>query len=57
MGHETPELPADILFSDIEIMALEEFPSDRRMRAPDVLWPAVLTMGMLGGYLNRKNDP
>ena len=31
MGRETQELPADILFSDIEIMALEDFASDRRL--------------------------
>ena len=57
MGRETPELPADILFSDIEIMALEDFASDRKLLAPGNLGLAVLTMAMLGGYLNRKNDP
>ena len=54
---ETPELPADILFSDIEIMALRDFASDRKLPAPGNLGLAVLTMAMLGGYLNRKNDP
>ena len=57
MGRETPELPADILFSDIEIMALKDFATDRKLPAPDNLGLAVLTMAMLGGYLNRKNDP
>ena len=57
MDRETPELPADILFSDIEIMALEDFASDRKLLAPGNLGLAVLTMAMLGGYLNRKNDP
>ena len=57
MGRETPELPADILFSDIEIIALEDFASDRKLPAPRNLGLAVLTMAMLGGYLNRKNDP
>ena len=29
LGRDTPELPADILFSDIEIIALEDFAKDR----------------------------
>ena len=57
MGRETPELPADILFSDIEIMALEDFATDRKLPAPGNLGLAVLTIAMLGGCLNRKNDP
>ena len=56
MGRETPELPADILVSDIEIMALEDFASDRKLPAPRNLGLAMLTMAMLGGYLNCKND-
>lgn len=57
MGRETPELPAEILFSDMEILALEDFPEDRKLGAPDNLDRAVLIMAMMGGYLNRKNDP
>ena len=57
LGRDTPELPADILFSDIEIIALEDFAKDRKLPPPDNLGRAVLTMAMLGGYLNRKRDP
>ena len=56
LGRDTPELPADILFSDIEIIALEDFAKDRKLPPPDNLGRAVLTMAMLGGYLNRKGD-
>ena len=56
LGRDTPELPADILFSDIEIIALEDFAKDRKLPPPDNLGRAVLTMAMLGGYLNRKRD-
>ena len=31
LGRDTPELPADILFSDIEIIALEDFAKDRKL--------------------------
>ncbi len=44
------------LFSDIEIIALEDFAKDRKLPPPDNLGRAVLTMAMLGGYLNRKRD-
>ena len=56
LGRDTPELPADILFSDIEIIALEDFAKDRKLPPPDNLGRAVLILAMLGGYLNRKRD-
>ena len=34
MGRETPELPAETLFSDIEIKALSDFASDRKLPQP-----------------------
>ena len=56
MGRETPELLADVLFSDVEIMALADFATNRKLPQPDNLGQAVLEMAMLGGYLNRKHD-
>ena len=56
MGRETPELPGETLFSDIEINALSDFATDRKLSQPGDLGRAVLVMAMLGGYLNRKND-
>ena len=57
MGRETPELPPEILFSDLEISVLEDFALDRKLPPPDNLGLAVLTVAILGGYLNRKKDP
>ena len=54
LGRDTPELPAGTLFSDIEIAALEDFAQDRKLPPPDNVGRAVLTMAMLGGYLNFK---
>ena len=56
MGRETPELPAEVLFSNVEIMALADLATDRKLPQPDDLGRAVLVMAMLGGYLNRKHD-
>ena len=57
MGRETSKLPADVLFTDIEIMALEDFTGDHEPTAPGNLGLAVLTVAMLGGYPDRKYDP
>ena len=54
LGRDTPELPADTLFTEIELAALEDFVQDRRQLPPDNLGRAVLTLAMLGGYLNYK---
>ncbi len=53
MGRETPELPAGVLFSDIGIMALADFATDRRLPQPGDLGPAFIPMAMHGGHLNR----
>ena len=57
LGREKPELPTEVLFSDIEIAPLRDCAEDRKQSEPDNLGDAVLTMAKLGGYLNRKNDP
>ena len=54
MGRDTPKLPPETLFSEIEIAALQDFAKDRRLEPPDNLGRAVLTLAMLGGYLNFK---
>ena len=55
LGRDTPELPAEILFSDFELGALRDFARDRRLPAPASLGLAVRTMAILGGYLWRPN--
>ena len=54
LGRDTPELPPETLFSDIEIAALRDFATDRKLEPPENLGRAVLTMAILGGYLNFK---
>ena len=57
LGRETPEPPAAVLYSDIEIMALNDFARDRKLPPPDNLGRAVRTMAILGGYLNCNKEP
>lgn len=58
LGREVPELPAEVLFSDIELEALTAWASSRRYaKPPSNLGEAVRLVGMIGGYLGRKHDP
>ena len=54
LGRDTPELPADLLFSEIEIRLLEDFAQLRRLDRPHNLGKAVLAVAMMGGYLNFR---
>jgi len=57
LGREGPELPADILFSDIELEVLRAFANSRRdLKPPATLRDAVLLVGRIGGHLGRKGD-
>ena len=52
LGRDTPELPAETLFTEMELAVLEDFAQERRLQRPDSLGRAVLTLAMMGGYLN-----
>ena len=57
LGREDPNLPAQLLFSDLEIRVLAAFAASRGYPRPDDLGAAVLVLARLGGYLARKHDP
>jgi len=57
LGRETPELPAEILFSDIELRTLRAYAKKKGIKPPILLGEAVILVAKIGGYLNRKNDP
>lgn len=57
LGREDPELPAQLLFSDLEIRVLGAFAASRGYPPPEDLGAAVLVLARLGGYLARKHDP
>jgi len=57
LGREVPELPAHLLFSDIELRVLGDFAQSRRRQRPTTLGEAVRLVASLGGYLNRNRDP
>jgi hypothetical protein len=57
LGRETPELPAEVLFSDVEIRTLHAYAKKKGLKPPTLLGDAVLLVAAIGGYLGRKNDP
>jgi hypothetical protein len=57
MGRQTPELPAEVMFSDIELRTLRAYAKKKRQSQPLLLGDAVGLVAKLGGYLGRKNDP
>jgi hypothetical protein len=57
MGRECPGLPADLLFSDVELRLLHAFARQRKLEGPGTLGVAVTLVARLGGYIARRNDP
>jgi IS4 transposase len=57
LGREAPELPPELLFSDIELRVLGDFAQSRRRPRPTSLQEAVREVAILGGYTNRNHDP
>ncbi len=57
LGRETPELPAEVLFSDVELKVLGAYAEKRNLPQPTQLNDAVRLVAKIGGYLSRKNDP
>lgn len=57
LGREDPDLPAQWLFSDLEIRVLGAFAASRGFPPPEDLGATVLVLARLGGYLARKHDP
>ena len=55
LGRETPELPATVFFTQMQLRVLRHFAAKRQLGAPDNLGLAVRAMAILGGYLYRPN--
>jgi len=57
LGRETPELPAEVLFSDVELRTLRAYAQKKRLKPPLLLGEAVRLVAKIGGYLGRNHDP
>lgn len=57
LGRETPQLPAEVLFTDIEVQLLHAFAEQNALPPPTQLGSAVRLVAKLGGYIGRNTDP
>ena len=58
LGREAPDLPPEVLFTDIELEVLTAFAKSRRdLKPPRRLGDAVRLVARMGGHLGRKRDP
>jgi len=57
MYRNTPELPAEVLFSDMEILTLKAYAKKKGFRPPDTVGAAIFIVAKFGGYQARKSDP
>ena len=57
MSREVPELPADVLFTELEIETLRRYAKKKALKEPENLGETVDLMARLGGSLGRRNDP
>lgn len=57
LGREVPTLPADVMFSALEIDVLQAQAHEDRLPAPSNLGEAIRLVARLGGYLGRARDP
>lgn len=56
LGREVPELPAEIMFSDIELLVLSAWARTVRAKPPSTLGAAAVLVARIGGYTNRNKD-
>ncbi len=56
LGREVPELPMEVLFSELEIEVLRRYCKKQQLEEPANLGEGVVLVARLGGYLARKHD-
>ena len=57
LSRESPELPPELLFTDVELRVLRRYAMKRKGKEIHTLKDAVTWTAILGGYQNRKHDP
>ncbi len=57
LGRETPELPATVFFTQMQLRVLRHFAAKRQLGAPDNLGLAVRAMVILGGLCRPNARP
>jgi hypothetical protein len=57
MGRQMPGMPAELVFSDIEIRTLQAYAKKKKLKSPTTVGEAVQLVAAIGGHVERKNAP
>ena len=57
LGRETPEQPAEVLFTDIELEVLRAYSKKKGLKEISLLGEATRLVARIGGYMGRTHDP
>jgi hypothetical protein len=57
LGREVPQLPAEVLFSDVELRTLRAYAKKNGLKSVSHAGDAVMLIARIGGHLGRKKDP
>ncbi len=57
LGRETVDLPAEVFFTESELKMMEVYAQTYKVPAHTDLKSAIRLVAMMGGYMDRKNDP
>ena len=57
LGRDEPDLPPDVVFSELEIRVLRAFAAQHRVGPPDTLATAILVVARIGGHIHRPRGP
>ena len=57
LGRDQPDLPPDVLFSELEIRVLKAFAAQHNIDSPETLAPTALLVARIGGHIHRPRGP
>ena len=57
VGGDQPDLPPDVLFSELEIQVLKAFAAQHGIDPPETLAAAALLVARIGGHIHRPRGP
>ena len=57
LGRDQPDLPPDVLFSELEIRVLKAFAAQHGIDPPETLAAAALLVARIGGHIHRPRGP
>jgi len=57
LGREVPGLPAEIIFSSVELEVLEAYASKKKLTTPRTIFDAINLVASIGGYCKAGKTP